>query len=438
MYTKNIPVDSLFNTALSNGCGNTKRLTVVLAAALFFSFICYNTASADQFTFTPGIQERVTWNDNFFLKDFSDVELHTEPRFSSDYKSELTTVKLAGRLQDFRYANETNYDRTTYQLSGNAARQLTERLNVGAGGSWLRDSSLDTFWDDNFDQRTMIERDLYSVSGDTSYDLTEVDRLQFNIAWADMEYRKQLSQYANYTMLNGSMTWQHMLFDGTMAFIAQASWQHIEFDSPASLPIDYGLFGKNRNKQDMTQDVYSTMGGIYWMPMEKLTMQLMLGANYTESKVELESTWSEGLIALDDTHTKDYYYNTGITGSLDVTWKEDNRAFRALLNQEFLPSTTGELRRTTRATISYNRIFNRKFNIYNSINFANTSNDDVGHNKISEDFWHVIFQPTYKFTQDFAMRLQYTFSYKDDRDDHRKQRSNSVFLQFAYDFPMHF
>lgn len=429
----------IYSAYNNNAQADTDNKTVpraLLAGIIVFLFAACQMAYAGQLDLKPSILERVTWNDNFFLKDFDDVELRTQPALNVSYSAERLKLGLISELHDFRYLDNSHYDRTNYSAAGNIGYQLTEKLSFDVRTSWLQDYSLDTYWDDDFDQLELMKRNTYTGSASAKYSLSELDSLDLSFSYSALDYTKKISRYSNYSMLNGSLLWQHILADGLAAFVTRASWQHITFDTPDAV-VDYGIIYTSRTKQDMTQNVYSLMVGFNFMPSEQLTIQALAGLNRTKSESEVENSgiWLGTPYSSKVTNRK---YRTGFTGSLDASWKGDNDIIRLIARQDYVPSSDGELRRTTRVNLSYNHIFSRKFNIYTSASYTNSKSEHAVTSKISEDFWYAMVQPSYRVTEDLTLRLQYSFSYKNDKDSDREQHANTVYLQFAYEFPMHF
>lgn len=396
-------------------------------------------------TLTPSLVERVSWSDNLFLKDLEAVELRSEPALSAKHKNERLNVNAVAKLSDYRYFDtKTNivsgekvdsdrYDRTTYQLNTGASFQSTERLNLSLGGGWLRDYSVDTFWDTDYEQKTLLRRDTYNGNAGFEYKLTEKDTVSLNFSYATLEYAKRIASFADYDMMNSSLYWQHSLMDGLMSLVAQASWQHVKFDSPEQVAGYFAGIFPVQLKQDVTQDVYSGMAGILWQPEERLSMQLMGGVNYTKSKVETKNT----SFFYAEESTK-HYSNTGFTGMADIAWSEKNSTGKLSVKQEFMPSTYGELRKTTSATLSHNYSYTPRINLYSSIAYTKSKSDDISTNNINREFWRFSIQPSYKLAEDFYLSLNYAYVYYDNKGDNYISRSNTIFLQLSYEFPKTF
>lgn len=417
-----------FSSVLSSLRRN--KNTILFLSLLFLFLPPAVPGQAEELVITPGVLARFGWDDNMFLKDVEDGEFAAEPNLSVSYGSERTKLNVKGTASDYRYLEHDEYDRTTYRTSAGLTHQATERLSFGVDGGWYRDYSLDTFWDDHMDKRTMLRRDTYNAAGNVSYQLTEVDTIDLSFSWAAMEYVQRQANYSDYDMLNASMTWQHSFNDGTMALIAQASWQHVEFDSPM---VDYWIYGTV--KQDIAQDVYSGMLGLYWAPTQRLTIQAMAGANYTESE---NQTKNEGSWFAPDSKNISYYYSTGFTGSVDITYRHEKGILRFKIGQEFLPSTYGELRRTTNIQLSGTYEYTKRASLFGMISYNISKSDSISNNEISRDLLHITAMNTYQLTKDFSLRMRYTYIYYNNKVDDATAHSNAFMLQFMYNFPVHY
>lgn len=403
---------------------------------LFLSMLCLLLQPAlpswaGELVITPGVLARIAWDDNMFLKNFEDGELATEPNLSLTYNTPRTKLGLKGTLSDYRYLDHDEYDRTVYNTSASLEHQLTERFSFGLGGGWVNDYSLDTFWDDNMDERTMLKRDNYNASANASYSLTERDTLDVNVGLAMLDYSKKRPNYADYDMMHASLTWQHFFNDGTMALIAQASWQHIEFDSPL---VDYGwVYGTV--KQDITQDVYSGMLGLYWAPSQRITIQAMAGANYQESE---NKTRNANSFFFPDSENSAYDYATGFTGSVDISYRMENGSIRLKVGQEFVPTTYGELRKATTIALSGYYEYTKRANVYATVSYDTSKSDGMSGSRISRDYIYLAAVHSYKLTEDFIIRFRYTYVYYNNKEEDRISRSNNVMLQFVYNLPLHY
>lgn len=371
-----------------------------------------------------------------FLKDFEDVELRSEPALNLGYESEANQFNLGGRLTDFRYADKSKYDRTVYNLNAQAQRQFTERLQMSIGGGWQKDFSLDTYWDDPLTQKTMIKRDSYNATTGLSYKLTEIDTVDLSFSWSTMEYGKRVPGYSDYDMLSGSIFWQHLLFDGTMAFVAQGNWQKADFDSPRR--DSYTLWGglipiPAEMKQDITQSTYSGMIGLHWMPSDRFTVQALGGIRYTDSEVK---TKTESMIGLEK--KTENTYTTGFNGSMSITWRYDSGSIKVSYNQDYLPSAYGELRRASSAVFTGFHNYDQKLSLLYTARYTNSKSDSVTSYKISRDYWFLSAGPRYRFTENFSAMLRYAYTYYHDKITEKKVHSNSVFLQFSLDLPTSF
>ena len=400
---------------------------------------------------TPEINVRSTWNDNLFLKKFNSVEVKTEPALATRYKSEQLELGLNARLADFRYfdtknnylsdgkkINTNEYDRTTYQTDSMLSYQATERLGLSIGGGWGQDYSVDSYWDDSRNEQFLLKRDSYNANTNFSYELTEVDSLSLGAAYAGMSYDRCIENFADYKMVNVNTSWQHMMLDGTLALVSQASWQHVEFDSP-EIERDKWIFGIQNTKQDIYQDVFTGMLGVYWMPLEKFTMQAMAGANYTSSSIDTDTTVRGSLFAPDSfTGETQNHYKTGFTGMFDAAFKEKEYSLRFSAKQEFLPSTYGELRKTTSLGLNVYYELTENSTTFTSLDFSRSKSDNITNNKIDRDFWRVSTQYRYRFTKEFDMRLSYVFQYYDNKAEDYTRKANSVYFQLAYQLPLHF
>lgn len=411
----------------NDSCPRLTRRCLICCFCLIILSVKPAAPAAYELRLTPDLRERLTWNDNFFFKNVEDFELRSEPKLSLDYRSERNQLSASGDLADFRYLDKSEYDRANYAADLVWRGQLSERLNASLQGGWLRDYSLDSFWDDDSSAYvTMLRRKNYNAGTTLSYELTELDSVDLSFNWSKLVYEKRVSGYSDYDMLGGNVTWRHSLLDGRMSLVALGSWQHVEFDSP---PQGRGPLA---GKQDITQNSFNALAGIYWSPLEKLVLQIMAGANYTESEVE-----NAGLLVNWGLQPqKRNSHSTGLTGSFDLTWKEENSAVKLSYKQEQLPSAYGELRTVNTVMLSGSYDFNRRTGVYSSLRYSNSKSDNVTGREISKDFWIYNLQGRYLFTPELSGILQYSHMYYYNKSDDARERSNAVFLQFAYTLPL--
>lgn len=388
---------------------------------------------------TPEISGAITWNDNFFLKNFEDVEFRVTPRLNSGYTFENTKLQLMSELSKMSYGDNSKFDRTNYAASAALTNQFSERLKINLSGGWRQDFSLDDYWNDDGTQKSLLKRDQYNASTGFSFDLTELDSLQMNLNWSKMNYVKRIAQYSDYDMLYTDLTWQRTIFDGKAALIFQAYLQHIAFDNPAQVSHDI-FWGTSRLKQDYTQDVYSGMLGVYWMPLQQLTLRGMVGINRTETEIEIEQSITGSAIpGLDSSSTSKLEYGeNGFTGSLDSTWRGERSQTRLIVKQEFIPSTSGELREATRISIDNYYSITKNFNFSAHLAYVNSKRKQGQSGTIKEDIWYGSLTPIYNLTENLSAQLQYMHYHEKNKYSDTTRKNNSVFLQFTYKKPMRF
>lgn len=423
---------------------------IVSGAMFLFVITLVSAHCADAETIIkPSLDARGSWTDNLFLKGYKAYETRATPTIGAEHKGERSNFNLSATLTDYKYFDsKTNkiygvkkdadtYDRTTYQVNGGIEYKWTERFSSNLGGNWLQDYSVDSYWDGDLRQ-DMLKRDNYSAFTGFDYAITEIDNLNISVSYANTAYSKRISGFSDYDMVNTNATWQHYMLDGTLALIAQASWQYVAFDSPAIESFNF-FSGNLRNKQDITQNVYSGMLGLYWAPLDKLSLQVMGGANYTESEIETESENSGGFFfPASHTSATTNYYNSGFTGLVEASWRERTHTTKFNVHQEFLPSVYGELRKVTRVALTNNYRYSNKSSIYSAISYSKGKSDSVSSSTIDRDTWYLMINNTYRITDDFYIRAGYSYVYQSNRAEDYSRHSNTVFLQLNYALPKQF
>ncbi len=394
--------------------------------------------------FTPGVSARARWTDNLFMKDNADFEYLVKPTAEFIYSADRSSIQGNADVARYMYADQNQYDRTEYTVNAKGAHKFSERLSAELSGGWVSDYSIDDYRDSTGVLQNNVRRDTYTVAPTIIYQLTELDTLTLSLNYADATYAE--TSFANYTMAAASLFWQHYLVEGTVALQGQANWQNFSFDEPEAtyqsgfIPFLGTEYNINRHT---VQNVYNAMFGIYWLPISRLSIQVLVGGNYTQSAVtsKTDSTqYSFGSIAgTDSTKETKHYNNTGFSGQANIQWQLETGNLRLVARQSHVPSIYGEIKVVNSLSLNAHKRFSDRLSGNLALYYSNSKTDDTsGANRLKKNYYLLSGSGTYKLLEDFAMQLRYAYEHGNDKINDDKDRANSLTLQFTYALPMQF
>lgn len=376
------------------------------AAFALYGLLHWADPAAAQLKVTPTIKAETSWNDNLYLKDIEDIQYKINPLLTVEKKTERGTLRATGDVARYLYEDNSQYNRTNILLNASAEHQYTERLALNLGVSWSEDYAIEDYLDEVGAHQFMAKRHTSSVMPGFSYQLTDKDSLSVSGTYSKLEY--DVTIYPDYDLWAFNSTWQHMLLDNTLALIVQGAWQNIEFDSPSSTT---------------TQNVYTGMGGFYWAPMDKVTVQALAGMYFIDSSTRFKAFGG----GLDST-------SSGFAGDLKLTWQDERWKAEFTANQAQSPSIYGELttRNTYMASLRYSH--DRRWYSVTQVSYQqNESSGDIS--RVSRETWYYSLGTYYRFTEDLYSGIVYRYMNNTNKLADVVRDANSVSLIIAWDFP---
>lgn len=354
---------------------------------------------------TPSIGLRTTYDDNTLGKGDADFEFLLSPAVKVEGGSEVTRYGLQGGVDVYQYAEHDDYNRENVRLGANVSHSVTERLALRLGGSWSRDHTVETEFDESGLTTDNVARNLFRVTPGLTVRLTERDDITLDTSLGLMRYER--SGYTDYQTGGLTTNWSHMLGDGLWRIIGQAGAQAYRFD---------------RSNGQTTQLVLSTLGGFAWKASELLEFQALAGISQTRSDVEFDMGPD-----MDDSRLT-------FSGSLSATWTDEIWRLTVSADRSESPSTYGELMTRDRLRTSFGRNLSEYLYLGTQLAWYKSSTTGLVRSENTQTY---SFGPTmrYRLSEDFVVDGGYLYVHENDVDTDATTDRNRFYINFTKEFP---
>ncbi|MCP4024206.1 MAG: hypothetical protein GY729_20360 [Desulfobacteraceae bacterium] len=337
-------------------------------------------------------------------------------------KTQRLKARANARLDHIMYMDYDQLNDTDKFISANSDYRITERLNMGAGANFSKDSF----------RGTQLESTGLVLSGDRTrkdfnlsggYKLTEISHCDVIAGYGQGDIQRALEDEENEN-LSLRMDYSHDIsqyFKNT-TFLGGLYYYQFDTEINEDLPAS-SLF--NRIKEEYTSDIWQLVSGFSQTLNELLSFHVQAGVTYTDSQESVtrstdlnhsQSTWSDGsfsTVFLAGLRYQGLYYDAELSASHDV--REGS-------------GTKGTVERTSAA-------FNLDVKLTDTFSAFLKTSCYLNQNErtTTDDFEELTFnfQPgfQYKLTRDFFFSGGYRFTSIEDRRDNTSQESNLVYLK---------
>ncbi|MFH2093439.1 MAG: hypothetical protein ABIJ31_13860 [Pseudomonadota bacterium] len=407
------------------------RLRIFLACLVFFGYglpaICGPTK------LIPSISVREEYNDNVLLTQ------------TNEKKSLITVVaggiyveKLLERLESradinikkLMYKGFHELDSVDKDLSIGLDYRMTERLTLGASGSWATDSTRGNDIDTTGLALTG-DRDSKNVSLSSGYLITEINRINLSLDIGRTSI-KAVSEDEKDQTVRLSLDYSHNLskiWENTTGFVGLS---YLKYTSDIT-DFNTGSFIVTDIDKEYASNVWQATFGFSREMTERLTFSFQTGISYNDtqerlrqntifgSELSLYDTDSLGSVLYVGINYKGLNYDAGFSVSRDVRdgAGTNGTAERTSASFELLWQFTDRFTATLKPACYLNQ------------NERNTSADlDELTISLQSGF-------RYKITDDISLAGGYRFTHIDDQQNDTSKQGNLVFFkvtkQFIYD-----
>lgn len=354
---------------------------------------------------TPSVKARGTYDDSVLGKGESDLEILLSPALQVVMEGEVASLSFTGRLDAFRYAEHSEYNRENGHAGAELGYSLSERTRLRMGVSWMRDHTVETEYAESGFVTESVPRNLYSVTPGLTVLVSERDELAVDISAQSVDYER--AAYTDYRTLGSTATWSHALRNELWRVMGQASAYLYRFDHPGG-------------KTD--QLVLTGLVGLSWRAAEMLEFQMMGGISQTMSSVNLD--WGEDMEAKQLT----------FSGSLSATWTDEVWKLHVAADRSESPSSYGELITRDRLRAVFGRNLSERLYCGMQAAWYQSKTRGLVQDKDTKTY---LLGPVarYRLSEDVAVEGGYQFIREENRASDKTTDRNKVYLNLSMDFP---
>jgi len=397
MDSMNEKQKSLFNLP-----GKGKMLFFIFSLLLAGLFLTSQSPAAETIL-TPSVGIKAEYNDNI---DFShgnerdDYISTISPGLKLDYKTERTVFGAMAKVDVLNYLDYTDENTVNQNYGLNVSHKLFEKLGVRAGGSYIRDTTNDSYLEETGLVTRKSTRNFYRGGAGLSYNLTEVSDMDLDYFHSQSDYDAE--DKVDSTTDSVSLAYRHAFHE--RRDIVSIIPLYSRYDSDTSTTDNYGL----------------TLGLMHRL-QETLTMNVALGVRYSDAEYhDLGTTdsnwdWTADISATRSWETASasigygrnlYYDDQGTPVNVDRFYARANKN----LTERFGVSLTGSL-------------------------YFSKSDDSV--DTVDSRYYEVTPSLYYNFTRDHRLEVGYSYANDDDKTltDNREAERNRVWILLTFNFP---
>ena len=391
---------------------------ILLLGQVFIFILVYlgaasRTVLGAEILVTPSCEIHEEFNDNISLatgSGQSDFITSIAPSLGLSRNTERSNINLSAGLNQYWYARKDGLSSQDYSYQGQLAYKLTQRDNLGLGGSYTHSSRLD-----NINQTT----GLAASSGTKTYSLsTNAGRSLDATTSASVSYSYQRQLYDNPSLV-GNAT--HSVGLG------------LSKDLGSLLPMLKGSVNTSYTRavyNNSTNDDYSLSVGASRNINEKIAWSLSVGARYTYSSfLTLRQT------ATTLTQVTDSSDNWGWIGSAGLVYTGEKTHGSLSFSQNFA-AASGQVgaTETTGVSLALGRTETRRLNwqlsaAYNINRSSNNQFASLGTNERAYQFGANV---QYMLSDYLDLGLQYSHYTDTYRNIGTRADQNKVLLSLSY------
>ncbi|MBN2808410.1 MAG: outer membrane beta-barrel protein [Deltaproteobacteria bacterium] len=391
---------------------------------LFFSTVFPGfSLGAGDFTFNPSLQFRGEYDDNI---TFANSDAKSDwlgvfiPSMQAAWQTPRLDISGTAEAEIRRFASENQYNDEYQRYTITSAYQLSERLALDAGGSYNRDSTLESELEETGIVENLYRRERFTLNGGARYQLSELLFSSFEYSYGNTRYKGPGNTDYDSHSLVGSLNYR---------FRNQRDQLFLQ-------PSYY------RYKSDVsTVDNYGLSLGWSRAISEKLTLSSYLGLRYTDS----DYYYTTYVPTFDATSGMFFWQlkkmtinkgDVGGTADISLSGRNETLHYRLNYNRDLTYTSTGSPIDRDRFTGSIDwAISPRLSGGFGAGLYFSKSNDDYS----SEDSSYYYLHPriSYQLLKNHQLQLHYLYAHTTDKTltENDSYERNRVWLALVFNFP---
>lgn len=387
------------------------RSRLLLMWFLFcFLLACGATAStwAADYSVTPSVKLRETYDDNVFLKEVDDLEHRISPAVELGMSTEKADVKATGTLDISEYERHNEFDSLDQEYGLSVDLTPSALWQAGFSGRYVDDYTFVSALEESGVLAERARRKRASVDPYVTIALDDRNSLKAGYSFTKAQYN--LDAYSDYRVHGGTLSWYHSLTNERTRLIFSVGASRADF---------------YRTGQDVVQKTYRGFLGLEHQFTEALSLTVLAGPRYTES----EFPRGGGSVEEDDS-------GIVLDGTLD--WRlEERLSLSANANRDVAQSIYGENMTRDRARVGF--MYRLTERLRGNLNAAYYRNKTEGLIQEEKRQTYTV-QPalSYRLTEKLTLRAGYSYAWTENKITDRSLERNRVYVQLAMNWPVLF
>ena len=379
--------------------------------------------AGSDFTFNPSLQFRGEYDDNINFDNDNEISDWLGvfiPSLKASWKTPRLNINGSAGAEIRRFCSESQFDDEYQRYKIESSYQFLERLTLEAGGSYTKDSTLDSELEETGIVENLYDRERYTLNTGARYQLGERVFTSLHYNYGDTSYDDPgNTDYDSHSVV-GSISY---LFRNQrdQVFLQPTYYR---YKSEVSKVDNYGLsLGWNRTLS------------------EKLTLSCYLGLRYTDTEynyhyyvpvfdpVNGTLTWQKRK----ETISED---DIGGTADMSLSGRTETLNYTLAYNRDLTYTSTGSPIDRDRFTGSINWTINQRLRSgFDAGLYFSKSNDDYS----SEDSTYFYLHPhlSYRLMKNHYLQLHYRYARTKDKTlkDNDSYDRNRIWLALVFNFP---
>ena len=382
----------------------------------------FSMAGSD-FTFNPSLQFRGEYDDNINFDNDNEISDWLGvfiPSLKASWKTPRLDINGSAGAEIRRFCSESQFDDEYQRYKIESSYQFLERLTLEAGGSYTKDSTLDSELEETGIVENLYDRERYTLNTGARYQLGERVFTSLHYNYGDTSYDDPgNTDYDSHSVV-GSIS--YLFRNQRDQVFLQPSYYR--YKSEVSKVDNYGLsLGWNRTLS------------------EKLTLSCYLGIRYTDSEyfyhfyvpvfdpVNGTITWQKRK----ETISED---DIGGTADMSLSGRTETLNYTLAYNRDLTYTSTGSPIDRDRFTGSINWTINQRLRSgFDAGLYFSKSNDD--HSNEDSPYFYLHPHLSYRLMKNHYLQLHYRYARTKDKTlkDNDSYDRNRIWLALVFNFP---
>ena len=400
-----------------------KKICFSCIALLLLLGSASQTLAGGDFTFNPALQFRGEYDDNLNFdndNEKSDWLGVFIPSLKAAWQTPRLDIKGSAEAEIRRFCSESQFDDEYQRYKIESSYQLFERLTLEAGGSYIKDSTLDSELEETGIVEDLYGRDRYTLDAGARYQFGERVFTSLQYSYGDTSYDSPDDiDYDSHSVV-GSIS--YLFRNQRDQVFLQPSYYR--YKSDISKVDNYGLsLGWNRSLS------------------EKLTLSCYLGLRYTDTEYNYNYYVpvfdpSSGTISWQkrkETISEDDF---GGTADISLSGRTETLNYKLSYNRDLSYTSTGSPIDRDRFTGSINWAMSKRLRSgFDAGLYFSKANDDYS----DEDSTYFYLHPyiSYRLMENYHLQLHYRYARTKDKTlaENDSYDRNRVWLALVFNFP---